>query len=136
MKKRVLLDLKKPTFGAQSQLCEWAVRAQSCRAIRASCSWWGGWVGVESKREGQLAWAHGHCLMCSGVGVKRWSCVSLILKFHPFSSYSLNTCFVQAKNSRSCVFSSEHDRPISPSSPRELSQDPSGGHGLGSRQRE
>lgn len=25
----------------------------------------GRWVGVES-REGQLAWAHGHCLTCLG----------------------------------------------------------------------
>lgn len=34
----VLLDPQETTVCAQSQLCEWAVRAQSCRAIRASCS--------------------------------------------------------------------------------------------------
>ena len=26
----------------------------------------GGWVGVKSRREGQLAWARGHCLTCLG----------------------------------------------------------------------
>lgn len=49
--KRVLLDLRKPTVCAQSQLCEWAVRAQSCRAIRASCSrvGWVGGCGIEER---------------------------------------------------------------------------------------
>ena len=98
-KKQVLLGLKKPTVCAQSQLCEGALRAQSCRAIRASCSR-AGWVGGGGIEERGAACVGTWTLPdMSGVGVKRWSCVSWVLKFRSFSSYLLSTCFVLAKHS-------------------------------------
>lgn len=86
--KRVLLDLRKPTVCAQSQLCEWAVRAQSCRAIRSKLfqGGVGGGCGIEERGAACVgAWTLPDV---SRGGVKRWSCVSWVLKFHSFSSYS------------------------------------------------